>query len=126
LAAQVLGADLAYIGSAFIATTEAHAVAEYKQAVVDGSSDDIVYTTFFTGVAGNYLVASMRKAGLDPAALPTAAGAMNFGEGAAKAWRDIWGAGQGIGAVHAVVDTAVLIARFEAEYRRALERLKDF
>ena len=105
LAAQAMGADLAYIGSAFIATDEARASDAYKQAIVDGNSDDIVYSSLFTGVHGNYLKASIRDAGLDPDNLPESdPSKMNFGggESAKKAWKDIWGCGQGIGAVKAV------------------------
>jgi nitronate monooxygenase len=126
VAARALGADLAYIGSAFIATEEAVAAPAYKQMVVDSSADDIVYSNLFTGVHGNYLKPSIIAAGLDPAALETSdPSKMNFveiGEGK-KAWRDIWGCGQGIGAVHEVVPAATLIARLGAEYRAALARL---
>ncbi|MEH3039336.1 MAG: nitronate monooxygenase family protein [Sphingomonas paucimobilis] len=123
LAAQAAGADLAYVGSPFIATTEANAVAAYKQGVVDGRAGDIVYSNLFTGVHGNYLRASIVAAGLDPDALPDSdASAMNFSSGA-KAWKDIWGAGQGIGAVDAVVPAADRIARMAEEYRAARARL---
>ncbi|WP_294324886.1 nitronate monooxygenase family protein [uncultured Sphingomonas sp.] len=123
LAAQAAGADLAYVGSPFIATAEANAVAAYKQAVVDGRADDIVYSNLFTGVHGNYLRASIVAAGLDPDALPDSdASKMNFGSGA-KAWKDIWGAGQGIGAVDAVLPAADRIARMAEEYRAARTRL---
>ncbi|WP_294319861.1 nitronate monooxygenase family protein [uncultured Sphingomonas sp.] len=123
LAAQAAGADLAYVGSPFIATAEANAVAAYKQAVVDGRAGDIVYSNLFTGVHGNYLRASIVAAGLDPDALPDSdASAMNFGSGA-KAWKDIWGAGQGIGAVDAVVPAADRIAQMAAEYRITRHRL---
>ena len=125
LAAQAMGADLAYIGSAFIATHEARASDAYKQAIVDGTSDDIVYSNLFTGVHGNYLAASIRAAGLDPDKLPESdPSAMNFGGGAsAKAWKDIWGCGQGIGAISAVTRTAELVARLKAEYAAARARL---
>ncbi|QIL43585.1 nitronate monooxygenase [Acidovorax sp. HDW3] len=125
LAAQACGADLAYIGSAFIATEEARAQDAYKQAIVDGSSDDIVYTNLFTGVHGNYLAPSIRAAGLDPEHLPESdPSKMNFGgNAAAKAWKDIWGCGQGIGAVNAVLPAAELVARLEREYRAARSRL---
>jgi nitronate monooxygenase len=126
LAAQAMGADLAYIGSAFIATEEARASQEYKHAIVEGSSDDIVYSSLFTGVHGNYLERSIRNAGLDPDNLPESDPTkMNFGggEGSKKAWKDIWGSGQGIGAVKAVLPTAVLVDRLAAEYGRARERL---
>ena len=122
LAAQVLGADLAYIGSPFIATTEANAAEAYKHAVVEGSASDIVYSNLFTGVHGNYLRSSIVAAGLDPDNLPESdPSKMNFG--GAKAWRDIWGAGQGINAVKAVVPTAELVARLQKEYREALAAL---
>ncbi len=126
LAAQAMGADLAYIGSAFIATDEARASDEYKQAIVDGTSDDIVYSNLFTGVHGNYLKRSIRAAGLDPDKLPESdPSKMNFGggESAKKAWKDIWGSGQGIGAVDKVVPAAELVARLAREYEAARERL---
>jgi len=126
LAAEAMGADLAYIGSAFIATDEARASEAYKQAIVDGTSDDIVYSSLFTGVHGNYLKASIRNAGLDPDNLPGSDPTkMNFGggEGSKKAWKDIWGCGQGIGAVNAVVPTATLVDRLAGEYGRARSRL---
>jgi nitronate monooxygenase len=125
LAAQACGADLAYIGSAFIATEEARATAAYKQAIVEGSSDDIVYSNLFTGVHGNYLRSSIVAAGLDPDHLPESdPSKMNFGgNAAAKAWKDIWGSGQGIGAVKAVLPTAELVARLSREYAAARARL---
>ncbi len=125
LAAQAMGADFAYIGSAFIATHEARASDAYKQAIVDGSSDDVVYSNLFTGVHGNYLAPSIRAAGLDPENLPESdPSKMNFGgSAAAKAWKDIWGCGQGIGAVDAVTSTAELVARLRREYQAARERL---
>ena len=125
LAAQACGADLAYIGSIFIATEEARAADAYKQAIVAGTSDDIVYTNLFTGVHGNYLKPSIVAAGLDPDKLPESdPSKMNFGGGAAaKAWKDIWGCGQGIGAVKAVQPTAAVVDRLEREYRAARERL---
>jgi nitronate monooxygenase len=124
LAAQAMGADAAYIGSAFIATTEAQASAHYKQMIVDSSSDDIVYSNLFTGVHGNYLKGSIRSAGLDPDALPEGdLRTMNFGGDAPKAWRDIWGSGQGIGAVHQVLPARELVARLVAEYAQARTRL---
>lgn len=127
LAAQAMGADLAYIGSAFIATDEARASEDYKHAIVEGSSDDIVYSNLFTGVHGNYLKRSIRNAGLDPDNLPESdPSMMNFGgaEGAkAKAWKDIWGSGQGIGAVKAVVPAAVLVDRLAREYAEVRGRL---
>ena len=124
LAAQAMGADFAYIGSAFIATHEARASDAYKQAIVDGSSDDIVYSSLFTGVHGNYLRASVIAAGLDPDNLPESdATKMSFGGDAKKAWKDIWGCGQGIGAVTEVTSAAALVARLRGEYAAARERL---
>lgn len=124
LAAQAMGADFAYIGSAFIATEEARAADDYKQAVVEASSDDIVYSNLFTGVHGNYLAPSIRKAGLDPENLPESDPShMNFGGDAKKAWKDIWGCGQGIGAVKAVVPAADLVARLKREYQQAKSRI---
>ena len=124
LAAQAMGADFAYIGSAFIATHEARASEAYKQAVVECNSDDIIYTNLFTGVHGNYLAPSIRAAGLDPQNLPQSdPSKMNFGDSAAKAWKDIWGCGQGIGAVQAVTSTAELVARLRREYQAARARL---
>ncbi len=125
LAAQALGADFAYIGSAFIATDEAQADARYKQAIVDGRAADIVYSDLFTGVHGNYLRASIVAAGLDPDDLPHGdLTTMSFASGgAAKAWRDIWGSGQGIGAIDAVVPAAERVARLAEEYRAARTRL---
>jgi nitronate monooxygenase len=124
LAAQAMGADFAYIGSAFIATTEARAADDYKQAIVDSNSDDIVYSNLFTGVHGNYLAPSIRAAGLDPENLPESdPSKMNFGGDAKKAWKDIWGCGQGIGAIHAVQSTADLVAQLKAQYQAARQRL---
>jgi nitronate monooxygenase len=125
LAAQAIGADLAYVGSAFIATDEARASAAYKQCIVDSTSDDIVYSSLFTGVHGNYLKPSVRAAGLDPDHLPEGdVSTMNFAGGAAaKAWKDIWGCGQGIGAVHGVVPAAALVERLRREYDAARRRL---
>lgn len=124
LAAQAMGADLGYIGSAFIATHEARAADAYKQGIVEGRAADIVCSNLFTGVHGNYLGGSIRAAGLDPANLPQSdASKMNFGDGAAKAWKDIWGAGQGVGAVDAVVGVAELVARLRREYEAARERV---
>ena len=126
LAAQAMGADFGYIGSAFIATDEARASAAYKQAIVDGNSDDIVYSNLFTGVHGNYLKPSIRAAGMDPDNLPESdASKMNFGGGdsAKKAWKDIWGCGQGIGAVKAVVSTSALVGRLAQEYAEARSRV---
>ncbi len=124
LAAQAMGADFAYIGSAFIATDEARASEAYKQCVVDSNSDDIVYSSLFTGVHGNYLKPSIRAAGLDPDHLPESdPSAMNFGGDAKKAWKDIWGCGQGIGAIDAVVPAAERIARLRREHEAARARL---
>lgn len=126
LAAQAMGADFGYIGSAFIATQEANATADYKQMIVDSSGSDILYTNLFTGVHGNYLRPSIVRAGLDPDNLPVSdPSKMDFGaamEGT-KAWRDIWGCGQGIGAVHDVVPAATLIDRLAAEYQAARARI---
>jgi len=123
LAAQAMGADLAYVGSAFIATTEARASDAYKDAIVEGRAADIVYTNLFTGVHGNYLRRSIENSGLDPDNLPQSdPSKMNFGSGgnsAAKAWKDIWGCGQGIGAIDAVVSTAELVDRLAIEYDAA-------
>jgi nitronate monooxygenase len=122
LAAQAMGADLAYMGSAFIATTEANAPGAYKQMIVDSTAGDIVYSNLFTGVLGNYLKGSIVAAGLDPNNLevsdPTK---MKFGDSGskAKAWKDIWGAGQGVGGVHEIVPAADLIARLKREYDEA-------
>jgi nitronate monooxygenase len=127
LAALALGADFAYIGSAFIATLEARASAEYKQCIVDSSSDDIVYSNLFTGVHGNYLKASIRNAGMDPDHLPESdPSKMNFGGGdgsKSKAWKDIWGCGQGIGAVKSVLPAAELVARMQREFATAQARV---
>ncbi len=128
LAAQAIGADFAYIGSAFIATEEARAVDGYKQMIVESNSDDIVYSNFYTGVHGNYLKGSIVNAGMDPDNLPESdPSKMNFGSGegsnSAKAWRDIWGCGQGIGHVREVVPAAELIARLKREYAEARARL---
>ncbi|MGO4327138.1 NAD(P)H-dependent flavin oxidoreductase [Cupriavidus sp. 2TAF22] len=127
LAAQAAGADLAYIGSAFIATEEASAVDGYKQAVVESVASDIVYTNLFTGVHGNYLRKSIVAAGLDPDELPESdPSAMTFGSGGnakVRVWKDVWGAGQGIGAIKEVVPAADLIGRFREEYKQARNRL---
>ena len=126
LAAQAMGADFAYIGSAFIATDEARAVDAYKRMIVESTSDDIVYTSLFTGVHGNYLKGSIRNAGLDPDRLPESdPSKMNFGADSAarKAWKDIWGCGQGIATIDAVVPAAELVARLAREYDAARARL---
>ena len=122
LAAQVMGADLAYMGSAFIATKEANAPDAYKQMIVDSAAGDIVYSNLFTGILGNYLRGSIASAGLDPENLPQSdPSKMNFSGGSskAKAWKDIWGAGQGVGGVHEVASTADLVARLKREYDAA-------
>jgi nitronate monooxygenase len=122
LAAQAMGADFAYIGTRFIATREANAQEAYKQCLVDSAAVDIVYTPYFTGVHGNYLKRSIEAAGLDPENLPVKdKDAMNFGSaaGAAKAWKDIWGAGQGVGTIDDIPPVADLIARMKQEYRAA-------
>jgi nitronate monooxygenase len=127
LAAQVMGADLAYIGSAFVATPEARAVDEYKQAIVNGDASHVVGSSYFTGIFGNYLRPSILKSGLDPDSLPQGeAKAMNFASGGssgAKPWRDVWGSGQGIGAVKSVQSVAELVARLEREYGEARARV---
>ncbi len=124
LAALAMGADFAYIGSAFIATHEARASDAYKQGIVEGTSDDIVYSNLFTGVHGNYLAQSIRAAGLDPENLPVSdPSKMNFANQAAKAWKDIWGSGQGIGAIRSVRSTAELVDQLRQEYRAARSRL---
>jgi len=124
LAAQAMGADFAYIGSAFISTEEARAAQEYKQAIVDSNSDDIVYSNLFTGVHGNYLAPSIRAAGLDPEHLPESdPSKMNFGGDKSRAWKDIWGCGQGIGAVTKVQRTADFVAQLKREYASARARL---
>ena len=127
LAAQALGADLAYIGTRFIATDEANASDAYKQGLVEGTAEDIVYTNFFTGIHGNYLRSSIVAAGFDPDALPEADKTkMDFGSGggsSAKAWRDIWGAGQGTGQIHDVRPAAEVIAQLGREYHAARQRL---
>ncbi|ACE89570.1 NAD(P)H-dependent flavin oxidoreductase [Rhizobium phaseoli] len=126
LAAEAMGADMAYIGSPFIATQEARAADAYKQAIVEGAAADIVYSNYFTGVHGNYLKPSIVAAGMDPDNLPVAdPSKMDFEQatGGAKAWKDIWGSGQGIGAVKAIEPVAKLVDRLEAEYKAARARL---
>jgi nitronate monooxygenase len=127
LAAQAMGADLAYMGTRFIATQEAHAHESYKSAIVDSSAADIIYTNLFTGVHGNYIRQSIVAAGLDPEALPESDKAtMNFGDGSskAKAWKDIWGAGQGVGLMNDVPSVAELVARLKQEYEEARARIR--
>jgi nitronate monooxygenase len=128
LAAQAMGADFAYIGSAFIATHEARASDDYKTMVTQSNSDDIVYSNFYTGVHGNYLKGSIKNAGMDPDALPNGDPTqMNFasgeGERSAKAWKDIWGCGQGIGVIRDVVPVSELVGRWRDQYRVAQARL---
>jgi nitronate monooxygenase len=127
LAAQAMGADFGYIGSAFIATKEARAMDGYKEMITQSAGDDIVYTNLFTGVHGNYLRPSVVRAGLDPDNLPVSdPSKMNFGSGGntkAKAWKDIWGCGQGIGAVKHVPTAGELVARLKREYDGALTKL---
>lgn len=126
LAAQAMGADFAYIGSAFIATDEARAMDAYKQAIVDGNSDDIVYSSLFTGVHGNYLAPSIRNAGMDPEHLPESdPSKMDFGGDTAKVWKDIWGCGQGIGAISKVQPATEYIAQLRREYVSARARLEE-
>jgi nitronate monooxygenase len=129
LSAQAMGADLAYIGSAFIATQEARAVEGYKDMIVESAADDIVYSNLFTGVHGNYLRPSIIKAGLDPDNLPQSdPSKMNFGSGGnqeAKAWRDIWGCGQGIGAVKDIPTAGQMVDRLSAEYEAAKAALAE-
>jgi nitronate monooxygenase len=127
LAAEAIGADMAYIGTRFLATTEAHVLPGYKQMILDSGSDDIVYTSVFTGVKGNYLRRSVADAGLDPDRLPEAdKSKMDFGSGGnthKKAWRDIWSAGQGVGNIHDVLPAGEVVARMAAEYADAKRRL---
>jgi nitronate monooxygenase len=125
-AARAIGADFGYIGSAFIATEEANAVPAYKQMIVDSAAEDIIYSNLFTGVHGNYLKPSIAAAGLDPTALAESdPSKMDFSgtKDHTKAWRDIWGCGQGIGSIHQVVPTAEFVARLASEYRATLERM---
>lgn len=125
LAAEAIGADFAYIGSPFIATYEARADDEYKQAIVKGTSDDIVYSNYFTGVHGNYLAPSIRAAGMNPNHLPESdPSKMNFGGNIGKkAWKDIWGCGQGIGAIKKIQHARDYVAQLEEQYKQARERL---
>jgi nitronate monooxygenase len=126
LAAQAMGADLAYIGSPFIATDEARAVEDYKKMIVDSTAADVVYSNYFTGIHGNYLKGSIRAVGMDPDKLPQAdPSKMDFEKATEgpKAWKEIWGSGQGIGAVKAVVPTAALVERLSDEYRAARARI---
>lgn len=124
LAAEAMGADFAYMGSAFIATEEARAVEEYKNMLVESAADDIVYTNLITGVHGNYLKSSIRNAGLDPENLETSdKSAMNFAQGRNKKWKDIWGAGQSVSGINAVLPAAELVGRLHREYLEARRKL---
>jgi nitronate monooxygenase len=127
LAAQAIGADMAYIGTRFLATPEANVEEGYRQMIVASGSDDVVYTSLFTGVKGNYLKASVAAAGLDPDALPEAdKSTMDFGSGGKmkfKAWRDIWSGGQGVGNIHQVLPAGEVVAQMRREYDEALRRL---
>lgn len=124
LAAQAMGADFAYIGSRWLATKESNVTDAYRDAIVESAASDVVYTNLFTGVHGNYLKKSILNAGLDPDALPESdKSKMSFGSGTAKAWRDIWGAGQGVGLMHDVPTVAEMVARLKAEYDAARARL---
>ncbi len=124
LAAQAMGADFAYIGSRWLATHESNVDEAYRQAIIESSAADVIYTNLFTGVHGNYLKKSIIAAGLDPDNLPVAdKSAMNFGSGSAKAWRDIWGAGQGVGLMDDAPSVAEVVARLQAEYKAAKARL---
>ena len=124
LAAQAMGADLAYMGTRFIATAEANAASTYKDMITGAAAADILYTPFFTGVPGNYLKASIAASGLDPDALPAVdKSAMNFGSDRVKPWRDVWGAGQGVGTVTDAPATAALVARLRQEYALARDGL---
>ncbi len=125
LAAQAMGADLAYIGTRFIASSEAHAVQDYKEAIVRAGASDIIYTDFFTGVRGNYIRESIEKAGLDPDNLPVPERGMSFSSGSSKpkSWKDIWGAGQGVGQIEDIVPVAQIVARLQTEYQAARQRL---
>lgn len=124
LAAQAMGADLAYMGTRFIATQEANAAPGYREMIAGSSANDILYTPYFTGVPGNYLTPSILKSGLDPNALPERdKSAMNFGSAQVKAWRDVWGAGQGVGSIDDAPPTAELVARLARDYAQARARL---
>jgi nitronate monooxygenase len=124
LASLAMGADFAYMGSAFIATEEARASDEYKQCIVDSNSDDIVYSNLFTGVHGNYLAPAIRNAGMDPEHLPESdPSKMDFGGDKTKAWKDIWGCGQGIGVINKVQTTAELVAQLKQEFAQAKAEL---
>jgi nitronate monooxygenase len=125
LAAQAMGADLAYIGTRFIASTQAHAVQDYKEAIVRAQASDIIYTDLFTGVRGNYIRESIEKAGLDPDNLPTASQGMSFASGSSKpkSWKDIWGAGQGVGQINEIASVEQIVKNLTLEYEAAKARL---
>lgn len=126
LAARAMGADFAYMGTRFIASTEAHAQPEYKQMLVDTNANDIVYTPYFTGIPGNYLKPCVRNIGLDPDNLPEAKpDSTDFGSANKKAWRDIWGAGQGVGNIDSVLPTAEIVATLRQEYQQACLDTRD-
>lgn len=125
-AARAMGADFAYIGTRFIASEEANAVDAYKQTIVDSASKDIIYTPYFTGIPGNYLKPSIVAAGMDPDNLPAAdKSSADFGGGRKKAWKEIWGAGQGVGNIDEVLPVAEIVDRLEAEYHAGLQRLYE-
>jgi len=125
LAAQAMGADFAYIGSRWLATKESNTTEAYREAILESSAADVIYSNLFTGVHGNYLRKSIVNAGLDPDDLPQADKTkMNFGSGSAKAWRDIWGAGQGVGLMHDVPTVAEMVERLKREYAAARDRLR--
>jgi nitronate monooxygenase len=125
LAAQAMGADFAYIGSRWLATKESNTTEAYREAILESSAADVIYSNLFTGVHGNYLRKSIVNAGLDPEDLPQAdKSKMNFGSGSAKAWRDIWGAGQGVGLMHDVPTVAEMVERLKREYAAARDRLR--
>ena len=124
LAARALGADLAYLGTRFIASVEGNAPDAYKQMLIDSTAEDIMYTNLFSGVLGNYLKGSISRAGLDPDNLPAAdKSKMNFGGDSAKAWKDIWGAGHSVSGIHDILSVSELVTRMEREYRAALDLL---
>ncbi|MEJ2626551.1 MAG: nitronate monooxygenase family protein [Pseudolabrys sp.] len=126
-AARAMGADLAYIGTRFIASEEANAPPGYKEMIVESGAGDVLYTPYFTGIPGNYLKPSIRAAGLDPDALPDVnKDQANFGSGRTKAWRDIWGAGQGVGAIGAVASVSEIVAELRAEFAAAANALHNY
>jgi len=125
LAAQAMGADLAYMGTRFIASAQANAVQDYKEAIVRAGASDIIYTDLFTGVRGNYIRESIERAGLDPDNLPSSGTQMNFSSGTSKpkSWKDIWGAGQGVGQIDDVPTVQEIVSRLTDEYHAARARL---